>query len=140
MCFMSCAAPDELCAGPFGILQPPLSEDEREFLLLNANNDLLDDGTTGLPPAASGVLLVPDLIIVPALAFDLSGLRLGMGGGYYDRLLALPRYRNCLRLGLAYSFQLVSRLPSEPWDMPVHAICTEQGMLWIHKHGCLPPG
>ncbi|NLY40529.1 MAG: 5-formyltetrahydrofolate cyclo-ligase [Desulfovibrionales bacterium] len=67
----------------------------------------------------------PDLILVPALAFDRHGMRLGFGGGYYDRFLrtlsALP-----LLIGLAYDFQLVSTLPAEPWDIPVHMIITPQ--------------
>ena len=54
-----------------------------------------------------------------------------MGGGYYDRLLALPRHAASRRVGLAYSFQLVDSLPREAWDMPVHAVCTEKGLVWI---------
>lgn len=73
----------------------------------------------------------PDLIIAPGLAFDRNGIRLGMGGGYYDRLLALPRHAASRRVGLAYSFQLVDSLPREAWDMPVHAVCTEKGLVWI---------
>lgn len=73
----------------------------------------------------------PDLIIAPGLAFDRDGIRLGMGGGYYDRLLALPRHNNSLRIGLAYAFQLADSLPRQPWDVPVHAVCTEKGLVWI---------
>ena len=73
----------------------------------------------------------PDLIVAPGLAFDRNGVRLGMGGGYYDRLLALPRHRDSLRIGLAYAFQIVDSLPREAWDVPVHAVCTEKGIVWI---------
>lgn len=64
-----------------------------------------------------------DLILVPAMAFDIHGVRLGHGGGHYDRLLpAVTGYR----LGLAFHEQVVDALPSEPHDEKVQAILTEQ--------------
>lgn len=74
--------------------------------------------------------VAPDCIVTPGLAFDRSGFRLGMGGGFYDRLLSRPEYAGALRLGLAYAFQLIDHLPHETWDMPVDAVCTEKGTLW----------
>ncbi len=72
-----------------------------------------------------------DLLFVPLLAFDGKGRRLGMGGGFYDRTLAGLRHRkHWLRprlLGVAHAFQEVTQLPAEPWDVPLHGICTEQG-------------
>lgn len=67
----------------------------------------------------------PDVILVPGLAFDAGGVRLGFGGGYYDRLLALPMAAGAYVVGLAYDFQLVPRLPAEPWDRPMDAVVTE---------------
>lgn len=64
-----------------------------------------------------------DLILVPALAFDVNGVRLGHGGGHYDRLLLGV---NGFRLGLAFHEQVVEALPAEPHDEPVFAILTEQ--------------
>ncbi len=54
-----------------------------------------------------------------------------MGGGYYDRLLRRPEYARGLRIGLAFALQVVDELPREAWDMPVHALCTERGILWM---------
>ena len=131
MCFVACSDPDALCPGLFNIPEPAASDEELEFLLTtdecghNGESAARDAHNSRTPPT-------PDLVIVPGLAFDRTGTRLGMGGGYYDRLLALPRYRNSVRLGLAYSFQIVDNLPREDWDVPVHAVCTEQGILWIH--------
>lgn len=68
----------------------------------------------------------PDLILVPGLAFDRRGARLGFGGGYYDRLLALPMAQNAFTVGLGYDFQLLALLPSDPWDKPVNAVVTER--------------
>jgi len=74
------------------------------------------------PPEA----FTPDLILVPGVAFDLTGRRLGFGGGYYDRLLALPTMAEACTVGLAYAFQMVTRLPAEAWDRPMDVVVTEQ--------------
>lgn len=70
--------------------------------------------------------LTPDLLLIPLLAFDSHGHRLGYGGGYYDRTLAiLP---GAFRLGCAYAMQAVENIPAEPTDLPLHAIATEIGV------------
>jgi 5-formyltetrahydrofolate cyclo-ligase len=61
--------------------------------------------------------------LVPGLAFDLAGTRLGRGGGHYDR--ALAAWPGVATIGLAFECQLVPRLPCDPWDVPVSAIATE---------------
>jgi len=67
-----------------------------------------------------------DLVLVPGLAFDASGRRLGFGKGYYDRALPLLQ-SNCLTIGLGYGFQLVEKVPAGPQDIPVKALLTENG-------------
>jgi len=71
-----------------------------------------------------------DIVLVPLVACDAQGNRLGMGGGYFDRTFAFRRHGNqwCrpLLIGLAYEFQLVSKLPSREWDVPLDYIATEQ--------------
>lgn len=70
-----------------------------------------------------------DLVFVPLIAFDLTGNRLGMGGGYYDRTFAMRRRRNHLRgpklVGLAHEFQKQPQLSVMPWDIPLDAVITE---------------
>ncbi|WP_428569470.1 MAG: 5-formyltetrahydrofolate cyclo-ligase [Solidesulfovibrio sp. DCME] len=73
----------------------------------------------------------PGAILVPGLAFDPSGARLGYGGGYYDRLLSQPAAAGAFVVGLAYDFQIVPRLPREAWDKPVDAVVTERQTLLI---------
>ncbi len=70
---------------------------------------------------------VPDLLIIPLLGFDRSLNRIGQGKGHYDRYLA--KYPQIIRIGLAHSCQEVDQLPTEPWDMPLHAVVTERE--WI---------
>jgi 5-formyltetrahydrofolate cyclo-ligase len=65
-----------------------------------------------------------DLLIIPLVGFDLQGNRLGMGAGYYDRLLA--GYTKPLRVGAAYEFQKLAHLDTHPWDEPLHAVVTEK--------------
>ncbi len=70
-----------------------------------------------------------DVVVVPLIAFDDAGHRLGMGGGYYDRTLAFTRQRKLWRrphiIGVAYDFQRVAALPARSWDIPLHALVTE---------------
>ncbi|MCD2315440.1 5-formyltetrahydrofolate cyclo-ligase [Sphingomonas sp. IC-11] len=88
-----------LVPGPFGLLQPDDHPDE----------------------------LAPDLILAPLVAFDRMLGRLGQGGGHYDR--AFAGFPTARRIGVAFSVQEVDRVPTDPWDMPLHAIITEQE--WI---------
>lgn len=66
----------------------------------------------------------PDFAVVPGLAFDLAGYRLGRGGGFYDRLLADPDFR-AFTCGLCFERQTVADLPRESHDQPVRALATE---------------
>lgn len=68
-----------------------------------------------------------DLIIVPGIAFDRRGYRIGFGAGMYDRFLV--SHLDSRRLALAYSLQIVDHVPADPHDLPVHAILTEEGMI-----------
>ena len=76
-----------------------------------------------------------DLILLPLVAFDKNGHRLGMGGGFYDRTLAFLAHRRLWRkphlLGTAYQFQQLKALPTQPWDIPLDGIATEQGVLQV---------
>ncbi len=63
-----------------------------------------------------------ELIIVPAVAYDRNGNRIGRGKGYYDRLLSRTK---ALRIGVAYDFQLVDDIEAEPHDIPVDIVITE---------------
>ncbi len=70
-----------------------------------------------------------DLVIMPLVAFDNKGHRLGMGGGFYDRSFAFKngswQRKRPVLMGIAYQFQQVDALPSQPWDVPLDAVVTE---------------
>ncbi len=69
-----------------------------------------------------------DVIAMPLVAFDARGHRLGMGGGYYDRALAGTAGRKPWRVGLAHCCQQLPRVPRRPWDMPLDAVLTGNGL------------
>jgi 5-formyltetrahydrofolate cyclo-ligase len=90
--------------------------------------DELVPGQEGGPiPNAAAPELSPDLLLVPLLAFDNKGYRLGQGGGYYDRTLATLRV---LAIGLAYVGQEIDEVPHEAHDVRLDWIVTEA---WARK-------
>jgi 5-formyltetrahydrofolate cyclo-ligase len=70
-----------------------------------------------------------DLILVPAVAMDATGYRLGYGGGYYDRLRVNPLWRKIPTIGIVFNFAYMETLPIDPWDLPLDRVCTELGVL-----------
>lgn len=66
-----------------------------------------------------------DLLVIPLVAFDLQGNRLGMGGGYYDR--ALAGRRRPVLAGVAFACQQATSIPAKPWDVPLDYVITERG-------------
>lgn len=91
----------------------------------------LPAGMYGIPAPASEQDLLCEVALVPLLAVDRAGNRLGYGGGYYDRYFAA--HPNLFRVGLCYKGQVVDRLPAEPTDVPLHAIVTEEGLHCLSK-------
>ena len=87
-------------------------------------------GAFGIPePRPDWPRVFPSLLLVPLLAFDARGYRLGYGGGYYDRTLAQFRAeREITAVGIAYAGQEVSRVPHEPGDEKLDMVVTETGV------------
>ena len=85
----------------------------------------------GIPVPASGAQAeAPDLVLLPLVAFDAAGYRLGYGGGYFDRTLAalLPRPTTC---GVGFELARTASIRPQPHDVPLDAIATEAGLLRI---------
>lgn len=99
---------DPLASNRFGILEPLPRSAER------------------IPPQ------VLDLVLMPLVAFDRAGNRLGMGLGYYDRTFAFARAGNCWRrprlVGLAHECQQVAALGRNEWDVPLDGVATDAGL------------
>ncbi|PZR00039.1 MAG: 5-formyltetrahydrofolate cyclo-ligase [Cereibacter sphaeroides] len=90
----------------------------------------LVEGEFGARIPSEGAWLEPEVLIVPLLAFDRRGYRLGYGGGFYDRTLERLRLRHpVLAVGFAFSGQEIDEVPTEPTDQRLDAILTENGLL-----------
>jgi 5-formyltetrahydrofolate cyclo-ligase len=97
---------------------------------ISAAGSQMEVGPFGIMVPATGAWLVPALLLVPLLAFDAAGWRLGYGGGFYDRTLAALRARApTLAVGFAYAAQEVPEVPREPFDQRLDAVVTEAG--WV---------
>lgn len=72
-----------------------------------------------------------ELIVVPAVAYDRRGNRLGRGKGFYDRLLKTTR---ATKIGIGYDFQLFDEIPVEPHDVGMDVVITQQSTIYIKKH------
>ncbi|XPV76255.1 MAG: 5-formyltetrahydrofolate cyclo-ligase [Desulfovibrio sp.] len=99
ICATSCES--DLCCGMFSIMEPAES-------------------------CAIVETVAPDVALIPGVGFDRLGHRLGVGGGYYDRILAREEMQNTLTIGMAYQFQIQESIPAEEWDIPMKALCTEE--------------
>ncbi|AYN24664.1 5-formyltetrahydrofolate cyclo-ligase [Buchnera aphidicola] len=73
-----------------------------------------------------------DLIIVPLVAFDHKGVRLGMGGGFYDRFLMHWKTKKFIPIGIAYDFQRVNYIPRQPWDVSLPIVLTPNKIYFFH--------
>jgi 5-formyltetrahydrofolate cyclo-ligase len=101
-------AGDPLVPGPFGIMQPKPSA----------------------PPVE------PDLILVPLIAVDPHGDRLGRGKGHYDRVLGRLRRSGAKLIGVGWPMQrLEDTIPADPWDIHLDAFASPEGLIWFDRSG-----
>ena len=96
-----------------------------------APGDAMDKGVWDIPePKADKAALEPDVVLVPLLAFDRTGCRLGYGGGFYDRTLQSLRARKTIvAVGLAYDQQMIDAVPHLDYDQRLDWVLTPSGPL-----------
>ncbi len=104
------------------------------FTAAYRKGDLLRSASFGQPEPVSvkpGDETRIDIVLMPLLAFDGRGYRIGYGKGFYDRFLARLAKRGILplRIGLAFSAQMVEEIPVDAWDEPLDGIVSENGAL-----------
>ena len=88
-----------------------------------------ETGPHGIPQPQHATAITPDLVLVPLLAIDRHGTRLGQGGGHYDRVLAALREGGARIIGVGWAIQRIERdLPVEPWDVPLEGFVSPEGL------------
>ena len=121
---------------------PKLNGDQLQFGLYTEGTAMLDN-RFGIPePQQCPMELCPpwelDLVLMPLVAFNLQGARIGMGGGFYDRTFSFKLHEKFpgkpRLIGVAYEFQQFDLLASEYWDVPLDAIATEVGLREFHRY------
>jgi 5-formyltetrahydrofolate cyclo-ligase len=75
-----------------------------------------------------------DLILIPCVACDVGGYRLGYGGGFYDRMLSSGDWANKTTIGIVFEYARLPQVPRESWDIPLSGICSESG-LFLNEPG-----
>ncbi len=110
---------------PIALPVTPRRGDPLSFRGWQPSDELIPERFGTMRP--TGDILVPDVLLIPLLAFDAAGGRLGYGGGFYDRTLAgLP---GRFRMGCAFAAQQVDAVPVGPYDIRLDAVATEQGII-----------
>jgi len=105
-----------------------------EIQNLNENMELTTLGTRQPIHGRVVPLLEIDLIVVPGLAFDRHGGRVGRGGGFYDRFLTQPIFQG-FRCAICFHEQLLAEdIPHEPHDVPMNLIVTAQELVRVERH------
>ena len=128
------ASPQEIDLSPFirkmlatgvKVVAPRWNGETYELAVLKGLDEAhLRQGPMGILEPAEAEIVQPDDVevwLVPGLAFARNGKRLGYGGGWYDRLLA-DAPKDALKIGIAYAFQVVDDLPSDPHDVPLAGV------------------
>ncbi len=122
---------EELLKNGKTVAFPKINGKEITPIVVNSVKEL-SPGKFGIPEPPSDfrrVLKSADVVFVPGLAFDISGFRVGYGGGYYDRFL--KSFTVKAKVGVCFSFQLFEKVPHNPFDIPVDYITTEK--FWIRR-------
>ena len=111
------------------VLLPVVQGDEQplDLRVWEADAPLYEAGFGTLAPSDLAPRAAPDVVLMPLLGFDNQGTRLGYGGGYYDRTLAVLPKKPML-IGLAFAAQELSFVPREDHDVPLDAVVTENGV------------
>ncbi|WP_370401908.1 5-formyltetrahydrofolate cyclo-ligase [Sulfitobacter sp. JB4-11] len=117
--------------GPVGVPVIEAAGQPLRFARWTPETEMVPGAFGAVIPAAPE-FFEPEILIVPLLAFNRGGGRLGYGGGFYDRTLEMLRAkRPTLAIGFAFAGQEVDDLPLEPTDQPLDLIVTEAGVIEV---------
>ncbi len=111
----------------FNICLPKIDYQTNEinFFKYRAGTKLIKNKYNILEPEITNEIIFPKLVLVPLLAFNTSGFRLGYGGGFYDKYFSFQEEKEIIKVGLGFSFQKVYEIPIEVHDQKLDWILTE---------------
>jgi len=109
---------------------PVVSGEDLLCIRYDADTELLPGAYDILEPQPENGTVIPDVYLVPGVAFTKEGYRLGQGGGYYDRLL---KNSSAKKIGVCFGCQIAKTLPVDPWDIKMDAVVTEDAV-YREKH------
>ena len=110
------------------IISLPIINDKFEMYFYRWNlNEPLTINRFGILEPFRGKKIIPSTLIIPMLAFDSNLNRLGYGGGFYDRFIQkIEKQSNCVKIGLALSYQKINKVPVDKYDKKMDYIITEK--------------
>ena len=123
------SAQPELAGYPLALPRIVAKDQPLEFRLFERGDPLSAGPHEVREPSPEAPVVRPQVVLVPLLAFDKAGYRIGYGAGYYDRTLeALRAAGNLLAIGIAYAGQMVEDIPLADHDQPLDLIATDEGV------------
>ena len=112
------------------VVLPRVAGDELQLCLVDSETVLVEGAFSVPEPPETSAIVPPsqvDIALVPALAVDPRGYRIGYGGGYYDKLI--PQLRRACTCAVAYDFQLIAEVPELPFDVAVDVVVTDRRVI-----------
>ena len=114
----------------FNVSLPVIKENNQMNFLQWSINDPLKINKFGIPEPISSKIIDPDILLVPLVSFDSKLNRLGYGGGFYDRYIEkIEKVKKVIKIGLAFSYQKIKKVPIDKFDKKLDFIITEKEIL-----------
>ena len=114
----------------FNVSLPVIKENNQMNFFQFSINDPLKINKFGIPEPVSAKIINPDILLVPLVSFDSKLNRLGYGGGFYDRYIEkIEKVKKVIKIGLAFSYQKIKKVPTNKFDKKLDFIITEKEIL-----------
>ncbi len=114
----------------FNVSLPVIKENNQMNFFQWSKYDPLKINKFGIPEPISSKIIYPDILLLPLVSFDSELNRLGYGGGFYDRYIEkIEKVKKVLKIGLAFSYQKIKKVPTNKFDKKLDFIITEKEIL-----------
>ena len=111
----------------YQISLPKIKKNSQMDFFYWSSQDPLQINKYGIPEPTSDKMVVPNILLVPLVAFDKKYNRIGYGGGFYDRYIKrIKKIKKIITIGLAYSFQRINQIPADKFDVKLDFIVTNK--------------